>query len=90
MPFNKLTIDYLLFVVFLRGGSFSFILLVKLLKCKSAAECFSPNLFILPAACVGMCECEAILTGLRLGASLSITVWKTRFFHQPAAEPPFI
>lgn len=73
----------------MRGGSFSFIFLVKLLNYKSAIECFSPNLF-LPAACEGTRERELILTGLRLGASLSITVWKTRFFHLPAAEPPFI
>lgn len=73
----------------MRGSSFSFIFLVKLLNYKSAFECFSPNLF-LPAACVGTCEREVILTGLRLGASLSITLWKTRFFHLPAAEPPFI
>lgn len=50
---------------------------------------FHQRLF-LPAACVGLCEREVILTGLRLGASRSITVWKTRFFHQLAAEPPFI
>lgn len=30
----------------MRGGSFSFIFLVKLLNYKSAIECFSPNLFI--------------------------------------------
>lgn len=74
MSFNKLKIDYLSFVVSFRGGSFSFILLVKLLNYKSAAECFFSNLFI-----------RGCFTQLRVWVCVSVSV---RWYWRASARGP--
>lgn len=94
MSFNKFKIDYLLFDAVMRGGGFSFILLVKLQNYKSAVECFSPNLFIRGCSSqLRVWVCVSVRWYWRTsawGPCFLLLCGRQGFSINRHAEPPFI